>query len=63
MANSSRLVLPTGTAPARRRRTTTDASYGGRQVSRIFDEQVVGIPRVHRLSLRATGTPASGPGS
>jgi hypothetical protein len=27
------------------------------------DEHVVGTPRVHRLSLSATGTPASGPGS
>ena len=41
MANSSRLVLPTGTAPAARRRSTTVAVYGGRQPSRIFDEQLV----------------------
>ena len=63
MANSSRLVLPTMTAPAARSRSTTVASYGGRQPSRIFDEHVVGMPRVHMLSLSATGTPASGPGS
>src|SRR5581483_4042197 len=63
IANSSRLVLPTITAPAPTRRSTTVASYGGSQPSRIFDEQVVGTPRVHMLSLRATGTPASGPGS
>ena len=63
MANSSRLVLPTSTAPAARSRSTTVASYGGRQPSRIRDEHVVGMPRVHRLSLSATGTPASGPGS
>src|SRR5918994_6492221 len=44
MANSSRLVLPTSTAPASRRRCTTVASYGGRQPARIFDEHVVGIP-------------------
>ena len=37
--------------------------YGGRQPSRMRDEHVVGMPRVHRLSLSATGTPASGPGS
>src|SRR3954464_9191934 len=63
MANSSRLVLPTITAPASRRRVTTVASYGGSQPSRIRDEHVVATPRVHMLSLRATGTPASGPGS
>src|SRR6478672_297035 len=63
MANSSRLVLPTNTAPASRRRVTAVASYGGLQPSRIRDPQVVGSPRVHRMSLRATGTPASGPGS
>src|SRR5580692_2394743 len=44
MANSSRLVLPTTTAPAARSRSTTVAVYGGRHPSRIFDEQVVGMP-------------------
>src|SRR5437773_3453446 len=63
MANSSRLVLPMTMAPAARSRSTTVASYGGFHPSRMRDEQVVGTPRVHRLSLRATGTPASGPGS
>ena len=63
MANSSRLVLPMTMAPAARSRSTTVASYGGAQPSRIRDEHVVGTPRVHRLSLSATGTPASGPGS
>src|SRR5207248_6691463 len=63
MANSSRLVLPIGTAPAARRRDTTVASYGGRQPSRMRDEHVVAMPRVQRLSLSATGTPARGPGS
>src|SRR5690349_24869277 len=58
IANSSRLVLPTITAPAARKRCTAVASYGGRQPSRIFDEHVVGIPRVVMLSLTATGTPA-----
>src|ERR1035441_3294008 len=43
MANSSRLVLPTGTAPAARSRSTTVALYGERHPSRILDEQVVGI--------------------
>src|ERR1035437_2347126 len=41
MANSSILVLPTMTAPASPNRVTTVASYGGRQPSRIRDEQVV----------------------
>src|SRR5450759_729447 len=63
MANSSVLVLPTMTAPASTNRVTTVASYGGRQPSRIRDEQVVGTPRVHRLSFSATGTPANRPGS
>ena len=63
IANSSRLVLATGTAPAASTRSTTVAVYGGRQPSRIRDEHVVGTPRVHRLSLSTIGTPASGPGS
>src|SRR5438309_586528 len=63
MANSSRFVLPIGTPPAATIRDTTVASYGGSQPSRIFDEHVVGTPRVHKLSFNATGTPASGPGS
>src|SRR2546425_1660455 len=63
MANSSMFVLPTTTAPAPASRCTTVASYGGRQLSRILDEHVVGIPRVHNTSFRAMGTPASGPGS
>src|SRR5256885_8167283 len=61
IANSSRFVLPTTTAPAARRRSTTVASYGGRQPSRMRDEHVVGMPRVAKLSFSATGTPASGP--
>src|SRR3954447_19205367 len=60
MANSSQLVLPTITAPARVRRETTVASYGGTNASRIFDEAVVRTPFVQMLSLSATGTPASG---
>src|SRR5580693_8291317 len=62
MANSSMLVLPSATAPAPRRRPTTVASYGGRQPSKMRDPHVVGVPRVHRLSFSATGTPANGPG-
>src|ERR1019366_10205812 len=63
MANSSRLVLPTAIAPAAFSRRTTVASYGGSHPARIFEEQVVGMASVQRLSLSATGTPASGPGS
>src|SRR5687768_5553380 len=61
IANSSQFVLPTITAPAASSRRTTVASYGGTNVSRIRDEAVVRMPRVQRLSLSATGTPASGP--
>src|SRR5947207_13995267 len=63
MANSSRFVLPIGIPPAATTRSTTVAVYGGFHPSRIFDEHVVGMPRVQRLSFSATGTPASGPGS
>src|SRR5215469_7185805 len=56
MANSSRLVLPTNTAPAAASRDTTVASYGGFQDSSIRDEHVVGMPLVQRLSFNATGT-------
>ena len=36
------------------------ASYGGTKCSRMRDDAVVRTPCVHRLSFRATGTPASG---
>src|SRR5204863_302798 len=51
MANSSQLVFPTMTAPAASRRATAVASNGGTNDSRMRDEAVVRIPRVHRLSL------------
>src|SRR5687768_17528423 len=57
MANSSRLVLPTTTAPAASSFRTTVASYGARKFWSIFDEQVVVPNVVQRLSLIATGTP------
>src|SRR5688500_12263879 len=63
IANSSRFVFPTGMAPAARKRSTTVASYGGLQPSRILEEHVVGTPVVQRLSLSAIGTPARAPGS
>src|SRR5919106_2047114 len=62
IANSSQFVFPTITAPAASRRRTTVASYGGTKFLMMFDDAVVRMPRVHRLSLSATGTPASGPG-
>src|SRR5882762_1563598 len=51
IANSSRFVLPMVTAPAARNRSTTVASYGGRQPSRMREEHVVGMPRVQKLSF------------
>src|SRR5690606_32217108 len=63
MANSSRLVLPTITAPASRRRVTTVASYGGTYPARIWEAAVVSRPRVHMLSFNAIGMPWRGPRS
>src|SRR5204863_8038216 len=60
IANSSQLVLPTTIAPARSRRVTTVASYGGTNDSRIFDPAVVRTPRVQRVAFSAIVTPASG---
>src|SRR6266850_4489746 len=50
IANSSQLVLPMTTAPARSRRATTVASYGGTYCSSIFEDAVVRTSRVQRLS-------------
>src|SRR5947207_3035169 len=61
MANSSRLVLPTITAPAASSFFTTVASYGARKFSSMRDEQVVVPKLVQRLSLMAIGTPVKGP--
>src|SRR6266536_3626095 len=61
IANSSMLVLPSRTTPARLSRLVIVASYGGRQPARMTDPQVVGISVVLNTSLSATGTPASGP--
>src|ERR1051326_2147383 len=60
IANSSQFVFPMTTAPASSSRATAVASYGGTYCSSIFDDAVVRTPRVQRLSLSATGTPASG---
>src|SRR5688572_15812740 len=61
IANSSRFVLPTITAPASSSFRMTVASYGERKLASIFDEQVVVPKLVQRLSFTTTGTPASGP--
>ena len=61
MANSSMLVLPRMTTSAAFSRLVTVASYGGIQPSRIFEPTVVGMPSVVKMSLSASGTPASGP--
>src|SRR6187455_1326360 len=45
MANSSQFVLPTMIAPACSSRSTTVASYGGWNCSRILDDAVVRTPR------------------
>src|SRR6516225_7543899 len=44
IANSSMLVLPTITAPAPSRRSTTVAEYGAMKFSRIFEPDVVLTP-------------------
>ncbi len=49
------------TAPAARSLATTVASYGGTNVSRILELQVVRIPRVHRTSLSPNGMPSRRP--
>src|SRR5215211_2065928 len=60
IANSSVLAFPKNTAPCRRRRRTTVASYGGRKPSRIRDPAVVGASMVQSTSLSATGIPVNG---
>ena len=61
-ANSGVLVLPSTIAPAARRRSTQMESSSGTSCSRIFEPNVVRIPRVKMLSLTTTGTPSSGRG-
>ncbi len=61
MANSSMLVLPRMTTSASLSLLVTVASYGGSQPSRILEPTVVGTPWVVKMSLSASGTPASGP--
>src|SRR5436190_16608727 len=60
MANSSRFVFPTTHAPASTTHRVIVASYGGHQLPRMREEQVVLMPAVQKLSFSAIGTPASG---
>ncbi len=55
-ANWSRLVLPTGIAPAARSRATQVASAFGVQ-AKAGQAAVVGRPATSMLSLTAKGTP------
>src|SRR4026207_1329128 len=61
MANSSRLVLPTMTAPAFHRFAVTVLSYCGTKPSRMCEPAVVCTPSVQNRSLIASGTPSSRP--
>src|SRR5438132_10163301 len=62
--NSGAAVLPTGTAPAARRRArcTESAATGGRPLN-SSEPNDVGIPAQSSRSLTPMGTPANGPGS
>src|SRR5215813_4122697 len=53
MANSSRLVLPTMTAPALHRLVVTVLSYWGTKPSRMWLPAVVWTPSVQNRSLMA----------
>lgn len=56
-ANSAVTVLPTMIAPASRSSVTHDASFLGRCSLQIGEPYAVGIPRVSKISLIATGIP------
>ena len=58
MANSSMLSLPSTTAPAAASRSTTVASKGGTNPSRMREPQVVSSPLVRKMSFSAMGTPS-----
>ena len=60
MPNSSMFVFPTTIPPAALILATTSASYVGTYPWSVLDAALVVIPAVHRLSLIATGRPASG---
>src|SRR5207237_9004692 len=57
IANSSRFVLPTMTAPAASSRSTTVAEYAGMYPARMREPAVVGICFVQMMSLHAHGEP------
>src|ERR1035441_2331772 len=61
LAHSLRLVLPSRTAPAARRRATSKASFGAGASPRAREPAVVCIPAVSMLSFTSTGTPWRGP--
>ena len=60
VANWSRLVTPTTTAPAARRRATATASCSGTEAN-PGHAAVVGIPATSTLFLTASVIPARGP--
>jgi hypothetical protein len=60
-ASSEVVVLPIMMAPAPTSRSTTTASRSGTQCSNRWEPRVVRLPRVGVMSLKAIGTPCSGP--
>src|SRR3954447_6219371 len=60
LAHSLRLVLPSTTMPASRRRRTSAASCAGGVPTRAREPAVVDRPAVSTLSLISTGRPCSG---
>ena len=63
MANSSRLSLPSITAPAFQRFWLTVDSYSGLKPSRIWEAAVVSTPSVQNRSLMPIGRPSMAPPS
>jgi hypothetical protein len=63
IANSSMLVLPSSTAPARSNCSITCASYGATNSERMREPQVVRQPFAQKRSLCAIGMPVSGAAS
>lgn len=61
IANSSRFVLPRGTAPAVMRRSTTVAFMAGSKWERACEPQVFAQPSSHKLSLIKNGAPSKSP--
>src|SRR5436190_4642559 len=62
--NSGLAVLPTGTAPAARKRATFKSSWGsGPRSENGIEPNDVGMPSQCSRSFTPNGTPASGPGS